>query len=591
MTWNDRSENPQGCRRVRVTLGVMVFLVGGFSLSMLEATEYYVARNHPNASDSNDGRSLASPFKTLGRGVLSLVAGDTLSIKEGIYREPIVISASGTASKPIVIRAYPGDEGNVVIRGSNVVKGWTNDGGGLWSVPWQPLPKTDYPESWPDVDEYSRRREIVFFNGSPLEQVLSGSALTSGRFWMDDAAQRMRIRISGDPNASQVEISVRTQGVMAAGKSNLVFRGLRIEHVSTEIWIGAIHLGSNDRVEDCRVEYNNGNGIMAFSNSVFIRTTSRFNGRLGIALNGSNSLVESSETSHNSWRYGPRWEAGGIKILGGMPSNNRFVRHTAKHNNGIGIWFDTTGSGNVVEASFFEGNVFAGLEFEATIGPNWAINNVVVGTVKAEENGGAIDGSGILVYDASHTYLYNNTIVDVSGPGIAIAGNERSGGFQTAYTQVHNNIVVGSGRAAVDFSWLSGAARQEPRVSTHHFDNNLYFDNPTTVVFPIVSTPYDLGYWSLSEWQINRGEDTQSLSEAPRFIRPSVADFSLMTGSPAVDSGRNLTEVPWDFLGRLRPQDYGLDIGAYECPRAGGCGHIFGSTFENGGLFDWSFVD
>ena len=175
MTRNGDSENPQRSRRARLTLGFMVLVAGGFGLSILEATEYYVAANHPNASDSNDGRSLAAPFKTLGRGVLPLVAGDRLSIKAGIYREPIVMNASGTASKPIVIRAYPGDEGNVVIRGSNVVKSWTNDGGGVWSVPWQPLPKTDYPESWPDVDEYSRRREIVFFNGTPLGQVLSGS--------------------------------------------------------------------------------------------------------------------------------------------------------------------------------------------------------------------------------------------------------------------------------------------------------------------------------------------------------------------------------------------------------------------------------
>ena len=577
----------QALRESAVEFGAMALVIGGAGIPVLEATEYYVAVAHIGASDLNSGLSPDQPFKTLSRAVLELSPGDTLSISAGVYRETVELDQSGTESSPIEIRAYPGDEGKVVIRGSDVVKGWTNDGGNIWSISWQPLPLIDYPEDWIDYGEYSRRREMVFVDGMPLKQVLSQEELVGGRFWMDDGAQRIRINIPVDPNAVRVEVSVRTRGIMASGRSHLVFRALRVEHVSTELFVGAMHLGSNKWVEDCRVEYNNGNGIIAVSDSVFIRTTSSHNGRLGIGLNGSNSLLESSETSHNSWRYGPRFDAGGMKILGGLPSNNKIVRHTAKYNNGIGIWFDTTGSGNVVEASFFEGNVFAGLEFEATIGPNWAINNVVVGTVKAEENGGAIDGSGILMYDASDTYLYNNTIADVSGPGIAIAGNERSGGFQAANTQVFNNIVVGSGTTAVSFSWLSGAARQEPRVGSHHFDNNLYFNNPTTVVFPELPTPFDLEDWSLSQWQINRNEDLQSLNEDPHFVRRSVTDFSLMTSSPAVDTGRNLTEVTRDISGRLRPQDAGLDIGAYECPRAGGCGQIFGDDFESGNLDGW----
>ena len=225
---------------------------------------------------------------------------------------------------------------------------------------------------------------------------------------------------------------------------------------------------------------------------MFIGTASNHNGRLGIGLNGNNSLLESSETSHNSWRYGPRWEAGGIKILGGMPSSNKIIHHTANYNNGIGIWFDTTGSGNVVEASLFEGNVFAGLEFEATIGPNWAINNVVVGTVKTDEDEGAIDGSGILMYDASDTYIYNNTIVDVSGPGIAIAGNERAGGFQTANTQVFNNIIVGSGSGPLFDVGGQGTCRgRRPNVELPPLQQqSLPWQPDQRSIFPDLATEY-----------------------------------------------------------------------------------------------------
>ena len=119
-----------------VTLGLVACEICGISVPKLEAAEnYWVAGDHPNASDSNDGLSFVRPFKTLNRAVQELSPGDTLFIKAGIYREALVIGRSGTANSPIVIRAYPGDEGNVVIRGSDVVKGWTNDGGDVWSVP------------------------------------------------------------------------------------------------------------------------------------------------------------------------------------------------------------------------------------------------------------------------------------------------------------------------------------------------------------------------------------------------------------------------------------------------------------------------
>jgi hypothetical protein len=371
---------------------------------------------------------------------------------------------------------------------------------------------------------------------------------------------------------------------MATG-SYLVLRGLRVEHVTTDTWIAAMHLESNQQVEDCSVENNNGYGVIGKSNTVFKGSTSNHNGRLGIALNGSNSLLESSETSYNSWRYGPRWEAGGIKIITG--SGNQISSHTAKYNNGIGIHFDTVGSGNLVEASFFEGNVFAALEFEAAIGPNWAINNVIVGTVKTDEDSdNPNDGTGILLYDSNYAYLYNNTIVDVEGNGILIGGGVRGEAY-AANTQVFNNIVADSGAAAVRF-YVSGEAVMDPMVYSHHFNNNLYYGNPTTIVFPDVPNIYGYEYWSLSEWQANRGEDLNSLEASPEFTQPSSGDYTLQANSPAIDAGRDLPEVTEDFSGSSRPKDLQHDIGAYECPLAGGCGSIiFIDGFESGDLWAW----
>ena len=540
--------------------GFIALVICGFSVPMLEATEYYVAVGHPNASDSNNGLSLDQPFKTLGRAVQGLRPGITLIIKAGIYREVLSLSTDGTADNPIVVRAYPGDEGNVVIRGSDVIKGWTNDGGGVWSVPWQPLPLIDYPDTWIDYGEYSRRREMVFVDGDPFDQVLSQAELVSGHFWMDDFAQRIRIHYSGDPNASQVEISARNQGVYARGRSYQEIRGLRVEHVTTDVFIAAMALGFHQRVEDCRVEYNNGVGIAAGSDSVIMRTSSNHNGRVGFSLSGSNSSLVSNETSYNSWRYGPRWDAGGIKIVGGMPSGNRIKQHSANFNNGRGIWFDTTGSGNLVEASVTEGNLIGGLVFEATIGPNWVINSVVVGTVKANDGlSPDFDGAGIAMTAASDTLIYNNTIVDVSGAGIQIGGADRRDHlFQAKNTQVFNNIIVNPGSSAIRFKvWSDGAT--EERLASHEFDNNLYFDAVPTIIFKGAENT-----WSLAEWQENRGEDLNSLYASPIFANPASRDYALLAGSPAVDSGRNLPEVTKDFSGASRPEGLRTDIGAFE---------------------------
>ena len=203
---------------------------------------------------------------------------------------------------------------------------------------------------------------------------------------------------------------------------------------------------------------HNGQGIVVYTGSVLMRTTANNNGRLGVGLNGDNSLVESCETSYNSWRYGPMWEAGGMKVVGNSPPiGNRVARHTSKYNNGPGVWFDTIGSGNVVEASLLEGNVLTGLDFEAAAGPNWIINNVIVGTFKTDENHWAVDGSGILLYEALDTNIYNNTIVDVSGSGLVIFGGER-GPYYCARTAVFNNIIVDAGEYAINVG-VAGRSR------------------------------------------------------------------------------------------------------------------------------------
>ena len=196
-----------------------------------DATEYFVAKDHPNASDSNTGLSLDQPFKTLNRGKKELRPGVILTIKAGAYRESLVHGKSGTEDNPIVVRAYPGDEGSVVIKGSEVVSGWTNEGNGVWSVALATA--TPGSVTWrDDPGEYCRRREMAFIDGTRLQQVLSAAELANGHFWVDDFHRKILHRVFGQFERQVGRARGAGTGHLGSISESCDLEGLRVEHVA-----------------------------------------------------------------------------------------------------------------------------------------------------------------------------------------------------------------------------------------------------------------------------------------------------------------------------------------------------------------------
>ncbi len=76
---------------------------------------FYVATD---GSDSNNGKSLQNPWKTISKGALSINSGDTVFIKKGIYEEQVAPANSGAENGYIVYMPYADEE--VVIDGKNV---------------------------------------------------------------------------------------------------------------------------------------------------------------------------------------------------------------------------------------------------------------------------------------------------------------------------------------------------------------------------------------------------------------------------------------------------------------------------------------
>ncbi len=83
--------------------------------ALAAGTVYYVSTT---GSDSNPGTA-TSPFKTIAKGFSALKAGYTLYIKSGKYvlTSPVKISASGTATAPIVVSTAPGEPSKAILTG------------------------------------------------------------------------------------------------------------------------------------------------------------------------------------------------------------------------------------------------------------------------------------------------------------------------------------------------------------------------------------------------------------------------------------------------------------------------------------------
>ena len=78
---------------------------------------YYVDQSHPLANDRNPGTE-DLPWKTISKAANTLQAGDTVYIKEGVYKERVIPRNSGKDDNYISYVAYAGDE--VIIDGSNI---------------------------------------------------------------------------------------------------------------------------------------------------------------------------------------------------------------------------------------------------------------------------------------------------------------------------------------------------------------------------------------------------------------------------------------------------------------------------------------
>ncbi len=206
--------------------------------------------------DTNPGTH-SQPFRTISAAAQAAHPGDVITVHEGLYRERVNPPRGGESEENrIVYQAAPGE--TVVIKGSEVIKGWKDVQEGIWQVV---LPHSFFGDFNPynDLiggewyytprDKYDRHTGAVYLNGHWLDEAKTlGKVLTplgDRAFWyatVDEKHTTIWAQFKDvNPNTERVEINVR-QSVFypdQPGRNYITVRGFTLRHAATP-WSGAM---------------------------------------------------------------------------------------------------------------------------------------------------------------------------------------------------------------------------------------------------------------------------------------------------------------------------------------------------------------
>jgi parallel beta-helix repeat protein len=493
-------------------------VVAGFACGGVAAAVRHVDPVHPAAQDSGDGAT-QRPYRTLAYAMKQLAPGDTLNIAAGVYREALVFPEIAWSGAPTVIQ--PAGNGEVLIKGSDIVTGWEPVQHGLFvRRPWrvnsqqvfvdgvalQQIGGTilgGYPEKPGHPMASLHRTQGGIWPGrvsGGFEQMKDNS------FYYDAAAQSLYIKVPrARLDGHLVEASVRPHLVFGKGVKNVTLKKLRFQHANTSAinQTGAIHLWQSSRnlLEQLDVSHVDGAGFDITGDENTIKNSkANYCGQLGMKVRGRANTLAGNETSFNNTRgFNKWWEAGGAKFVGdGGLRDSEVSGHRAIGNRGDGIWFDWMNSNNRVHDNVSAYNAGFGIHYEASR-QGYIYNNYVFGNRQR----------GIYLPHSSDSVVAYNLVVKNGYEGIAVIDEGRSKDkpeLAPRANRVLGNIVAWNGRSSLvlPMGLLDNAA-----------DYNLYVSAKEPPGFSVGwgsrESPIRKG---LDAWRAASGQDANSWNES-----------------------------------------------------------------------------
>lgn len=205
---------------------------------------YHVAKGGNDGAEGGE----ADPLVTIGEAAQRAMPGDTVVVHGGIYRESVHPVRGGLSdTRRITYCAADGEA--VEIRGSEIVKGWTHEGRGIWRVA---LPN----DSFDGFNPFEETIRGDWFNPQGLDHLvgsvyLNGKPLRNARYFHEIRDPLYRGTWSAtvdahettlrgqfydcDPNAAEVEIAVRRSAFYPSrpGIDYITVRGFTVQHTAT----------------------------------------------------------------------------------------------------------------------------------------------------------------------------------------------------------------------------------------------------------------------------------------------------------------------------------------------------------------------
>jgi hypothetical protein len=265
-------------------------------------------------------------------------------------------------------------------------------------------------------------------------------------------------------------------------------------------------------------------------------------------------LIENNQTDHNHEH--------GIYQSNG--STHPTIRGNNSHDNSsAGIHMN----GDITEAP--PSGTPTGLVQYATVEANIIWNN------------GTAGGSGINCDGVDDSLIANNLLYNNHASGISLYAID--GAHGSSNNKVYNNTIVMAPESRFAINIPDDGGGKQPPVGNRIENNILYtpdtaegsvliavasvegFHSDYNVVVNRFSANNDSSLISLAKWQA-LGYDLHSIVSTPAhlFVDAAANDYRLKSGSPAINAGTTLTDVPTDIVGVKRPQGGAYDIGCYE---------------------------
>jgi alpha-N-arabinofuranosidase len=429
-------------------------------------------------------------------------------VHEGIYREEISPPRGGTSDdKRIVYQAAPGE--TVEIRGSEVVKGWTQQADGIWRIE---LPNTLFADFNPFADEVTgdwfdpkgrkHHTGCVYQDGEWLFEAASKDELPTLRkkSWfavVDEKTTTIWATFDGDnPNDSVTEVNVR-QTVFYPRRpfvNYITVRGFKMRHAAprwappTAEQMGLIgtHWSKGWIIENNEISHSINVGLSLgkygdeFDNigptaQAYLDAIDRASAEMGwnketigshivrnnviawceqAGIVGSMgavfSMIKSNYVHHiYTQRRFTGAEMGGIKIHAPI---DVLIEGNRIHDAFGGIWLDWMAQGTRVTGNLCYRNLDYDLFLEVNHGPFLVDNNIFLSRLaKHHSQGGAyvhnlFGGVVGAVTDARHTPYFKAHSTEKVADHVINVGDDR----------FYNNMFNGRRGSHIDKGWWEG---------------------------------------------------------------------------------------------------------------------------------------